>query len=237
MRRVSVFVSYFLSRTNFHPNMITLFSILSGGFGAGAFAIGRYAMGALGIFLWMLFDCADGEVARLTGKMSSIGKILEPLNSDIQYMILLPSLSIGLYRAGVIAVHWVYLAFFAAGLYNIARKFYSSYPEKLLGSPRDRKKILIAVQFKNMGELRMQHPGLGLTFFAWRNVITQAGVLYPLLICISMISLFSVLLAERWLGMVLMIYTILYLAFSLSTLLIILAVAVFTSLGRSKMLQ
>jgi phosphatidylglycerophosphate synthase len=230
MRRVSVFVSYFLSRTSIHPNVITLFSILSGVLGAIAFAARWYAWGALGIFLWMLFDCADGEVARLTGKTSSIGKRLEPLNSDIQYVILLPSLSIGLHWAGVIAAHWVYLAFYAVSLYNIAREFYSSYPEKLLGKPRGWKKILIAVQFKNMGELRRLHPGMGLTFFAWRNIITQGGGLYPLLISISMVSLISVSLAEQWLGMVLVLYDILYLAFSLGTLLIILAMAVFTSL-------
>jgi len=222
MRRVSVFVSYFLSRTSIHPNVITLFSILSGVLGAAAFAAGRYAFGGLGAFLWMLFDCTDGEVARLTGKTSSIGKTLEPLNSDIQYMILLPSLSIGLYRTGVIAVHWVYLAFYAAGLYNIARKFYTSYNDKRFGRPRGWKKILLAVQFKDMGELRMQHPGLGLTFFVWRNIITQGGVLYPLLIFISLVSLASAPLAEQWLGIVLMVYATLYLAFSVGTLLIVL---------------
>ena len=123
----------------------------------------------------------------------------------------------------------MYLAFYAAGLYNIARKFYGSYPEKLLGKPRGWKKILVAVQFKNMGELRVRHPGLGLTFFAWRNIITQGGVLYPLLICISLVSLASVSLAEQWLGIVLMLYATLYLVFSLGTLLMISAVAVFTS--------
>jgi phosphatidylglycerophosphate synthase len=230
MRRVSVFVSYSLSKTSVHPNVITLFSILSGVLGAVAFAAGRYVLGALGIFLWMLFDCADGEVARLTGKTSSIGERLESLNSDIQYMILLPSLSVGLYRAGVIAVHWVYLAFYAAGLHSIVREFYGSYPEKFLGKPRGWKKILVAVQFKNMGELRVQHSRLGLTFFAWRNIITQGGVLYPLLIFISSASLVSVTLTERWLGIVLMLYATLYLAFSVGSLLIILAVAVFTSL-------
>ncbi|MCS7081485.1 MAG: CDP-alcohol phosphatidyltransferase family protein [Bacteroidetes bacterium] len=72
-----------LSRTRVHPNLVSLAG-LGSGLGA-AFALSQYEQGGwlwLGaglLFLWHVFDGADGQLARLTGRSSELGKILDGL--------------------------------------------------------------------------------------------------------------------------------------------------------------
>ena len=221
VRRVSFPFSYLFAKLKFHPSIVTIFSILSGIFGALSFAIGNYIFASLFIFLWQLFDCSDGEVARLTGKTSSLGARLEYLNSNIQYLILIPSLSIGLYLDNLIGQHWVAIAFVGSGLYSIFREMYTLYPEDKLGKPESKLKILIAVQFKNMVDLRVENPYLALSFYLWRNILTQSGILYPLTI------IFSLLSNKRILSYIVYSYSILYIAFALLSLLILLIAGIF----------
>jgi phosphatidylglycerophosphate synthase len=78
----------FFARFDIHPNTVTVASMFIGAASAWFFAQGSfYYGGALGlaynliaIFLLMwadFFDCTDGQLARMTGKKSHVGRILD----------------------------------------------------------------------------------------------------------------------------------------------------------------
>jgi len=78
------------ARFDIHPNSVTIASMFIGAGSAWFFAQGSFyydgALGLLynfiGIFLLMwadFFDCTDGQLARLTGKKSHVGRILDGL--------------------------------------------------------------------------------------------------------------------------------------------------------------
>lgn len=78
----------FFARFDVHPNTITIASMFIGAASAWFFAQGSFyydgVMGLvnnlIGIFLLMwadFFDCTDGQLARLTGKKSHVGRILD----------------------------------------------------------------------------------------------------------------------------------------------------------------
>lgn len=79
-RRLSpFFVSMFLN-LKIKPNTITIYMIVTGIIGAILFAFNniwfKFA-GYLFLLLWLIFDCADGEVARITKVFSKFGKELD----------------------------------------------------------------------------------------------------------------------------------------------------------------
>ena len=78
----------FFARFDIHPNTVTIASMFIGAASAWFFAQGSfYYDGAMGfvynliaIFLLMwadFFDCTDGQLARMTGKKSHVGRILD----------------------------------------------------------------------------------------------------------------------------------------------------------------
>lgn len=77
MRPLSIYVSNWLvARTRITPNAITLWGVICGLVSAVCFMSGTIATFLLGIFFYQLsyfFDCVDGEMARITKKMSPAG--------------------------------------------------------------------------------------------------------------------------------------------------------------------
>lgn len=183
VRRISPVITWVFYKVSWiSPNMVTFLSIFSGIGAAVSFIQSEYYLGALFAFLWMLFDCADGELARKLNRTSNLGGHLERINSDIQYIIFLPSLAIGLFLSEKITIDVVFLTFFGTASYNILRSYLGAYPHDILGEPTGLK-CWIAIQFKNMKPLRQEHPIMAfLTYYLWRNIYTQGGFLYPLTI-------------------------------------------------------
>jgi len=87
-----VFVAYFFSRRlspffvniflklNIIPNTITIYMIIAGIIGAIFFSFSDIwfkIVGYVFMHLWFIFDCADGEVARITKTFSKYGKELD----------------------------------------------------------------------------------------------------------------------------------------------------------------
>lgn len=78
------------AKFNIHPNTVTIWSIIIGAGSSFLFASGCYYYeGGMGLFynfaaifllMWAdFFDCVDGQLARLTGKKSPMGRILDGL--------------------------------------------------------------------------------------------------------------------------------------------------------------
>lgn len=87
-RRIGYFWARAARRLGVTPNAITIASIFLG-IGAGvAFYFDNYWINLLGILLLVWansFDSADGQLARMTGQYSRIGRILDGLSGDIWF--------------------------------------------------------------------------------------------------------------------------------------------------------
>ncbi len=78
---VSRFLVTYFARWGFHPNVVSIFGMILGALAAVSyFHFQQWEMSVLGfalMFGWHVMDGADGQLARLTGKTSEIGKILD----------------------------------------------------------------------------------------------------------------------------------------------------------------
>jgi len=89
-RRLSpFFVSVFLN-LKIKPNTVTIYMIIAGIIGAILFAFDNIwfkFIGYIFMLLWLILDCADGEVARITKVFSKFGKELDYIAHIINHPI------------------------------------------------------------------------------------------------------------------------------------------------------
>lgn len=86
-------------KLNIHPNTVTILSIIIGGASAWFFMHGSYrtegtiglVYNIIGVFLLMwanLYDSADGQLARMTGKKTRLGRILDGAAGEIWFILI-----------------------------------------------------------------------------------------------------------------------------------------------------
>ncbi len=215
-RRVSVILSYyFLNKIEIKPNTITIFSILVSFLCFYFFSNSNYLMGSLIACSWVLLDNIDGELARLQNSISSLGSTLERINSDIFYILLFPSLSIGLYKDNLIEFNLMILTIFSLTLFNILRPFLTNFPYTKKINNNSFFWLVIACQFKRSFNYRKKSKTGSLIFYCWRNIFTQCGINEIILLTFSLISIYT----RNYLPEVLLFFTIGYLLINLSILL------------------
>lgn len=98
-----------LIRRHVRPNTVTVWMILSGILAAGLIALpSRIALilGAAVIQLFMLFDYADGAVARATGQLSTYGRELDSLAHLIGHPLMMVAFTLALVRLGEAPTLW-----------------------------------------------------------------------------------------------------------------------------------
>jgi phosphatidylglycerophosphate synthase len=97
MRKLSPFATIVFARLGWSPNAVTVCFMLSG-VAAGVLAAVPGLPAAVGVFLliqlYLLFDCADGELARYTGRFSAAGVYLDRMGHYIAEALLLAGLGI-----------------------------------------------------------------------------------------------------------------------------------------------
>lgn len=80
MRKISPYLARWSAGRGLAPNQLTAVMTIAGaasGFGLLWPGIGGALLGAVCIQLYLLLDCADGELARWTGKKSTVGVYLD----------------------------------------------------------------------------------------------------------------------------------------------------------------
>jgi len=186
-RRVSVILTYYiLNRIKISANSVSFFSFFVSFFCLFFLINSNYLFGSLLACFWSLLDNIDGELARLQKSSSNFGAFLEKLNTNIFYMILFPSLSIGLYRDGLIDFKLMILTFFSLSLFIILRPFFDA------NNKNSNFILIIACQFKNSFNYRKKSKMGSFIFYLWRNIFTQSGVNEILLVLLSFTPVFSV---------------------------------------------
>jgi phosphatidylglycerophosphate synthase len=97
MRRLSPYATLVFARLGWPPNAVTVCFIISGIVAAVLTAVPGLpaAIGvAAAIQLYLLFDCSDGEVARLTGRFSATGIYLDRIGHYVAEALLLAGLGV-----------------------------------------------------------------------------------------------------------------------------------------------
>jgi len=194
LRRVSVILTYYiLNRIKISANSVSFVSFFLSFSCLFFFINSNYLFGSLLACLWSLLDNIDGELARLQKSSSNFGAFLEKLNSNIFYMTLFPSLSIGLYRDGLIDFKLMILTFFSLSFFIILRPFFdANFPYKKAINKNSNFLLIIACQFKNGFNYRKKSKMGSFIFYLWRNIFTQSGVNEILLVLLSITPVFSV---------------------------------------------
>jgi phosphatidylglycerophosphate synthase len=97
MRKLSPYATLLFARLGWSPNMVTVAFIVSGILG-GVLAAVPGLLAAFGVVvlyqLYLLFDCADGELARYTQRFSSAGVFLDRMGHYICEALLLAGLGV-----------------------------------------------------------------------------------------------------------------------------------------------
>ena len=78
----------FFNRFNVHPNVVTIISIFLGAAAGVMFYFDDLRLNVVGILLlvWAnLYDSADGQLARMTGKKTRLGRVLDGFAGDVWF--------------------------------------------------------------------------------------------------------------------------------------------------------
>ncbi|SEM81120.1 CDP-alcohol phosphatidyltransferase family protein [Nonomuraea pusilla] len=116
MRRLSLYVTWMLSRTRVTPNQLTWVMTLAGVAAGVVLALpGLWAAlaAALLVQVYLLLDCSDGELARWTGKTSLVGVYLDRVGAYFTEAAVLAGLG---WRASAVLPDWYTVLGFAAAL-------------------------------------------------------------------------------------------------------------------------
>ena len=90
-RPIAYHIARFLKHTSITPNMVTVLSIFVGAGTGFMFYFDKLTYNVIGIFLLILsniMDCVDGQLARMTGIKSKIGRILDGLAGEIWFFLI-----------------------------------------------------------------------------------------------------------------------------------------------------
>ncbi|MFC7644967.1 CDP-alcohol phosphatidyltransferase family protein [Streptosporangium lutulentum] len=116
MRKLSIYVTWFLAKTPITPNQTTWLMILCGVLASAVLALpGLWAAvgAAVLIQIYLLLDCSDGELARWTRRTSITGVYLDRVGHYFAEAALLIGLG---FRASEILPDWYTVIGFAAAL-------------------------------------------------------------------------------------------------------------------------
>ena len=109
-------------RFNVHPITVTMLSIVIGCASGVLFASQSLTLNVVGMLLLVWanwYDCADGQLARMTGKKTLIGRILDGFAGDLWFSFIYIGIALRLTPEFGI---WIWALVFWAGLYCHARQ-------------------------------------------------------------------------------------------------------------------
>ena len=110
------------ARLGVHPNAVSVVGMVFGGLAALAYyQYDQWQMAVLGFALmigWHIMDGSDGQLARLTGQTSELGKVLDGLCDHLSFILVYVSLSLA---SAQVFGQWVWLLSFAAGFSHLAQ--------------------------------------------------------------------------------------------------------------------
>ena len=121
IRPLCYYLSVFFARLDVHPNTVTILSMIVGAASCVFFASGSFLyegtaglmMNLVAIAMLMvadLLDCTDGQLARMTGKKSRLGRILDGMAGFVWFVPIYVALVWRFYRHHGLEFAWLGIA-------------------------------------------------------------------------------------------------------------------------------
>lgn len=211
LRFFSIYITKFLFiRIPITSNQITVLSVLVFLSGISLFALNSYWLnfvGAFLVYLSVILDGCDGEIARLKGNKKHVGGLYtEPISHDIQYALMFIPLAIGVYMTNNSSII-IWVAFIATVAKLLQRFFIIRFDQLLIARMKDDPKA----ESNKQGSVRFEfkkNVGILHRMYRWfnRNIFSSVGLIIPLLFfsIIERIDLFIWLFAIAFLLMALL---------------------------------
>jgi len=146
----SQFVAAGAARLGLSPNVVTIASMIVALAAASAFATGERAGvvgGAIGVQLAFGLDCADGQLARLTGRYTRLGAWLDWLSDRIKEVVLLVGVVVGSGDAAVLGAAAIALSVVRA---QMNQSFEDHRPDASPIPPGSLGAVSLGRRFKNL---------------------------------------------------------------------------------------
>lgn len=123
-RPIGLMFALFWMKFDVHPNVVTILSIFLGVAAGVMFGFPDLLHNILGVILLMLAnfgDSTDGQMARLTGKKTLVGRVLDGFSGDVNFAVIYTALSIRLTNVPMPGtdINWgiaIWILCFAAGV-------------------------------------------------------------------------------------------------------------------------
>jgi hypothetical protein len=118
--------------TRITPNMVTVLSIFVGAGSGYLFYFNKWTYSVTGILVMILanlLDCVDGQLARLTGRKSEIGRILDGVASDIWFTLIYVAFALQLTHT--FGTAWFFLPATLSGLSHLVQANVTDYYKTL----------------------------------------------------------------------------------------------------------
>lgn len=115
-RPIGFVIAMVLRKTPVTPNMVTILSIFVGVYGGLCFYPTDFKTNLIGVLMLILaniLDCVDGQLARLTGIKSKIGRILDGFAGDLWFAAIYLSIAARLVNEGWSP--WIFAAAVVSG--------------------------------------------------------------------------------------------------------------------------
>ncbi|MDR1645523.1 MAG: CDP-alcohol phosphatidyltransferase family protein [Tannerellaceae bacterium] len=177
-RPIGFRVACLLLPTRITPNMVTLISIFIGASAGYLFHYANIIYNVYGILLLIfanILDCTDGQLARLSGNKSAIGRILDGLAGDVWFTFIYVSLASRLSHQ--YETSWFYVVAVVSGLSHLGQANITDYYKTLHLYFISREK---GSEFQSIEQIRKRHksmkPGLNKVFYLLYRIYTLIQV-------------------------------------------------------------
>ncbi|MDR1161296.1 MAG: CDP-alcohol phosphatidyltransferase family protein [Tannerellaceae bacterium] len=174
-RPIGFRIACFLRNTTITPNMVTIISIFIGASVGFLFYPANLLYNICGILLFIfanILDCVDGQLARLTGIKSAIGRILDGVAGDIWFTCIYANLALRLSHQ--YNTYWFFVPAVIAGVSHLVQANITDYYKTLHLYFISKEK---GAEFQTLEQIRKQHketkPGINKIFYLLYKAYTS----------------------------------------------------------------
>jgi phosphatidylglycerophosphate synthase len=175
-RPIGYQIARVLKHTRITPNMVTIFSIFVGAGTGFMFYLDNLTYTVIGILLLVsanILDCVDGQLARLTGIKSKIGRILDGIAGEIWFTSIYIFLALRL--ANAYGTAWFFIPATISGFSHMIQANITDYYKTLHLYFESKEK---GKEFQNKEQIREQRQEMktGLEKFIYSIYVIYTGV-------------------------------------------------------------
>jgi len=174
-RPIGFQIARVLKHTAVTPNMVTIFSIFVGAGTGIMFYYDNLTYNVIGILLLIvanILDCVDGQLARITGIKSKVGRVLDGISGDIWFIVIYVCLALRLTHT--FGTAWFFVPAVLSGVSHLIQAEITDYYKTLHLFFESREK---GMEFQSSRQIREQRinmkKGINRFFYALYQFYTR----------------------------------------------------------------